>query len=77
MRRKTTTTKNVKLLPEQFYLRQQLLASLISLQFVDVLHEDAFVLEHISLSSEVQAVVPEQEKDEDRISADISLSDKY
>jgi len=62
--------KKVKLLPEQFYLRQQLLASLISLQFVDMLHEDTLVLEHISLSSEVQAVVPEQEKDNRK--ADVS-----
>lgn len=39
-------------------LRQKLLASLVSLQLVNVLHKNALVLEHVALSSQVEAVVP-------------------
>lgn len=43
---------------EQSSLRQQLLAGLIGLQLVDVLHQDAFVLEDVSLGLPVETVVP-------------------
>lgn len=39
-------------------LRQKLLAGLVSLQLVNVLHENALVLEHITLGPQVEAVVP-------------------
>uniref|UniRef100_A0A8C9VK10 Uncharacterized protein n=1 Tax=Scleropages formosus TaxID=113540 RepID=A0A8C9VK10_SCLFO len=39
-------------------LRQEFLASLISLQLVDVFHQDTLVLEHIALHLQVEAVVP-------------------
>lgn len=39
-------------------LRQKLLASLICLQFVDVLHQDALVFEDITLGPQVETVVP-------------------
>lgn len=40
-------------------LRQELLASLVCLQLVNVFHEDALVLEHVTLRPQVEAVVPE------------------
>lgn len=40
-------------------LRQKLLASLICLQFMDVLHQDAFVFKDITLGPQVETVVPE------------------
>lgn len=39
-------------------LRQELLASLVCLQLVNVLHQDALVLEHVTLGPQVEAVVP-------------------
>ena len=39
-------------------LRQELLAGLICLQLVNVLHEDALVLEDVTLCPQVQTVVP-------------------
>ena len=47
----------------QFYLRKELLASPVGLQFVDVLHKDALVLEDVTLGPEVQTVVPGGQKD--------------
>lgn len=48
--------------PEQarltFNLRQKLLAGLVSLQLVNVLHQNALVLEHVTLGPQVEAVVP-------------------
>lgn len=52
---------SVSIFESYFDLRQELLASLVSLQFVDVLHEDPLVFENISLSFEVQVVVPRKE----------------
>lgn len=43
---------------EKNHLRQKLLASLICLQFVNVLHQDAFVFEDITLGLQVETVVP-------------------
>lgn len=40
------------------YLRQELLASLVGLQFVNVLHKDSLILEHVTLRPQVEAVVP-------------------
>lgn len=40
------------------HLRQELLASLICLELVDVLHQDPLVLEHVALDLQVQAVIP-------------------
>lgn len=40
------------------YLREELLAGSVSLQLVDVLHEDALVLEHVTFGPQVQAMVP-------------------
>lgn len=39
-------------------LRQELLASLVCLQLVNVLHKDALILEHVTLGPQVEAVVP-------------------
>lgn len=39
-------------------LREKLLAGSVSLQLVDVLHEDSLVLEHVAFGPQVQAVVP-------------------
>lgn len=39
-------------------LRQELLAGLVCLQLVNVLHEDALVLKHVTLGLQVKAVVP-------------------
>lgn len=43
-------------------LRQKLLASLVCLQLMDVLHQDSFVLEHVTFNLQVQAVVPGKER---------------
>lgn len=43
-------------------LRQELLASLVCLQLVNVLHKDALILEHITLGPQVEAVVPERQQ---------------
>lgn len=43
-------------------LRQELLAGLVCLQLVNVLHQDALVLKHITLGLQVEAVVPGQEQ---------------
>jgi len=40
------------------HLRQELLASFVCLELVDVLHQDPLVLEHVTLDLQVQAVVP-------------------
>lgn len=40
------------------HLRQELLASFVCLELVDVLHQDPLVLEHVTLHLQVQAVVP-------------------
>uniref|UniRef100_A0A672U604 Uncharacterized protein n=1 Tax=Strigops habroptila TaxID=2489341 RepID=A0A672U604_STRHB len=42
-------------LPWNHHLRQELLASFIRLELVDVLHEDPLVLEHVALHLQVQA----------------------
>lgn len=42
----------------QMNLRQELLAGLVCLQLVNVLHENALVLKHITLGLQVEAVVP-------------------
>ncbi len=43
------------------HLRQELLAGLVCLELVNVLHQDTFVLEHVTLRPQIQAVVPEGE----------------
>lgn len=43
------------------HLRQELLAGLVCLELVNVLHQDTFVLEHVTLCPQIQAVVPEGE----------------
>lgn len=43
-------------------LRQELLAGLVCLQLVNVLHQDALVLKHITLGPQVEAVVPGKEE---------------
>ena len=40
------------------HLRQELLASFICLELVDVLHQDPLVLEHVTLDLQVQAEIP-------------------
>lgn len=42
-------------------LRQELLASLVGLQLVNVLHKDALILEHVTLGPQVEAVVPKRQ----------------
>lgn len=42
------------------HLRQELLAGLVCLELVNVLHQDTFVLEHVTLCPQIQAVVPEE-----------------
>lgn len=44
--------------PQGKNLRQKLLASLVCLQLVDVLHEDAFVFEDVTFGLQVETVVP-------------------
>lgn len=43
------------------HLRQELLAGLVCFELVYVLHQDAFVLEHVTLCPQIQTVVPEGE----------------
>lgn len=47
-----------KLPAETSHLRQELLASFVCLELVDVLHQDPLVLEDVALDLQVQAVVP-------------------
>lgn len=49
---------NSSLIRSVWDLRQELLASLVSLQLVNVLHEDALILKDITLGPQVEAVVP-------------------